>query len=327
MKEKAWKGIQIGDNEYQSTLANVLYWYSLYRTDKQKKEWFLKYCKTKKIKIGNVPDGKIGTVGSVARLVELDFPFKKKSLDHFKGIIDQLKRDYPLRKSEKKIMREFKPNLTEALTMLDVRVDQILSDFVKDTVLPLNLPKLTSADKLELAGHYQPSLTEINIVLSESCPEDLKEAYANHTKWTLKRVKAFYETLMEFLSEKVERKTRKKKNIPAEKLVSSLKYKTGNDTFKSINPEYIIGSTGLLVLNDKYNTISYYEGKLSIKGTSVIGYDETLSCCKHIKDIDGIRRLILADSKSIKKRLAELPKDKPLTGRINDNCILLKNYS
>jgi hypothetical protein len=132
---------------------------------------------------------------------------------------------------------------------------------------------------------------------------------------------------LDSLVEKSERKARKKKIIPVKKLIAGLKYKIGNDNFKSINPEYIVGSAGLLVFNDKYNTLTFYEGKLSVKGTSITGYDKDLSYCKHINDLDHLRRLILADFKSIKKRLTELPKDKPLTSRIGENSILLKSYS
>jgi len=327
MKEKTWKGLHVEDKEYKSTLANVLYWYSLHVSDKQKKDYFLKYCKTHKIRLGAIPDSKIGTVGSVSRLIDLGFPFKKESLNKFKELVDQLVLDYPIRKPEKNLMKEIKTGVTEALTIIDTRLDQIFKDVVKDTSVPVSMPKLSNTDKLFLVDYYTKGLEEINIVLSDSCPDDLKEAYVNSTKWTLKRVKSFYENVLDSLVEKSERKARKKKIIPVKKLIAGLKYKIGNDNFKSINPEYIVGSAGLLVFNDKYNTLTFYEGKLSVKGTSITGYDKDLSYCKHINDLDHLRRLILADFKSIKKRLTELPKDKPLTSRIGENSILLKSYS
>ena len=148
---------------------------------------------------------------------------------------------------------------------------------------------------------------------------------------------------LEFIIEKakVNRKPRKKKVYSADKLVAKLKYLKVDSKYSltSINPEDIIKANELWVFNVKTRKLGKYiasnidplgQGRdgtgLSVKGTTIIGYDEKLSIQKTLrKPIDQLKEFKDSGKVKLRKFLDEIPTtDTKLNGRVNPETVLLK---
>jgi hypothetical protein len=133
---------------------------------------------------------------------------------------------------------------------------------------------------------------------------------------------------------KVERKPRKKKSVSLDKIVSSLNYRKEEHSLKlvSINPLDILHAKQLWVYNVKYKKFGVYvavEGAtLGIKGTTIQNFDETLSVQRNIRKPEEFFSNILEKNKNAmgKTYKAIVAKDSPLTGRINEEVVLIKIF-
>jgi hypothetical protein len=131
---------------------------------------------------------------------------------------------------------------------------------------------------------------------------------------------------------KVNRKPRAKKAVPKDKIVAKLKYAKTNEPLKlvSINPADIIGSKELWVYNTKSRKIGKYVAseylELSVKGTSIIGYNENLSVQKTLrKPEDQLKEFKAAGKVQLRKYLDDIKAvDIKLNGRISEDIILLR---
>ena len=173
---------------------------------------------------------------------------------------------------------------------------------------------------------------------AEGTDRDVKEAYRAFGKVKLKKVLTFYERLMADLdaytqSKKIQRKARVKKSPSKDKLVSKLKYLKEDKTLKitSINPVDIVGAARLWVFNTKTRKLYRYQadelgGTLTIKGTTILGYDEVKSVGKTVrKPAEVLPKLLKASKVQLRKFLEEINAvEARANGRINEDCLLLK---
>ena len=184
---------------------------------------------------------------------------------------------------------------------------------------------------------YSPTLAELEEVPGTDC-EQLKEGYSHLSKTALKKITQFYQEIIgacEMLMQeaKVNKKPRAKKAQPKEKIVAKLKYMKSFEQLKlvSINPVDIVGAQELWVYNTKTRKIGRYVaedmgGALSIKGTSIVGYNDIKSIQKTIRKPDEkINEFKAAGKVALRKFLDDINAvDTKLNGRINEDIILLK---
>ena len=167
--------------------------------------------------------------------------------------------------------------------------------------------------------------------------EQLKEAYSHLSKVQLKKITAFYQEIVsacEMLAQeaKVNRKPKAKKAVPAEKIVSKLKYKKADEPLKlvSINPADILGAKELWIYNTKTRKLGkYIAGEftdLGVKGTTIIGFDEHKSVQKTLrKPTDQLKEFKAAGKVALRKFLEDINAvDTKMNGRINEETLLLK---
>jgi len=176
--------------------------------------------------------------------------------------------------------------------------------------------------------------------------EQLKEGYAHLDKPSIKKILAFYGEIeaacdMIAASQKATRKPRKPKEVQKDKLVAKLKYNKEDGPLKlvSVNPIEIIGAAELWVFNTKTRKIGKYiasnidptgQGRagsgLSVKGTTIQGFDENASIQKTLrKPEEQIAQFKNAGKVALRKFLDEIKAvDIKLNGRINADVILLK---
>tara|TARA_X000001036_G_C20688588_1_gene808572 strand:+ start:1145 stop:2434 length:1290 start_codon:yes stop_codon:yes gene_type:complete len=174
----------------------------------------------------------------------------------------------------------------------------------------------------------------------------LKEGYAHLKKADIKNYTIAIEELLLALdfvidSAKVNRKPRKSKPKSAEKLVEKLKYLKVDNKYKlaSINPADLIGANELWVFNIKTRKLGKYIAKnidpkgmmregtgLTVKGTTILGYDEALSIQKTLRKPDEQLKDFKNSGKvALRKFLDDIATtDTKLNGRSNPETVLLK---
>jgi hypothetical protein len=167
--------------------------------------------------------------------------------------------------------------------------------------------------------------------------EQLKEAYSHLSKANLKKITLFYSEILsacDMLAQeaKVNRAPRKTKAKPIEKIIGKMKFLKQDDKLKlvSINPADILGAKELWVFNIKTRKIGKYVAaefqELGVKGTSITGFNESISVQKTLrKPEEQLKEFKAAGKVQLRKFLEDIKAvDIKLNGRINEDTILLK---
>jgi hypothetical protein len=204
----------------------------------------------------------------------------------------------------------------------------------------LNLLKAVEAKAAHariIKEFYSKDLAELEELASGKADEQLREGYSHRSKKQIKNLIAFYQEIMAACTmlaqeAKVNRAPRAKKAVPAEKIVSKLKYMKTNEPLKlvSINPTDIVGATELWVYNSKSRKLGKYVAAeyqtLSVKGTTIIGFNETTSVCKTLrKPEEKLKEFKAAGKVQLRKFLDDInATDTKMNGRLNEEIILLK---
>lgn len=169
--------------------------------------------------------------------------------------------------------------------------------------------------------------------------EQIKEGYAYMTAKKRKEFLAFYEKIMvacdTFINTgKAVRKPRVKKAPSKEKLISKIKFKENEPSIglASINPLSIIDSNILWVYNTKNRKLGCYVADsmgqvLSIKGTSIIGFDPKKSVCKTVRKPELLKGANKLSRTKIQKQFDEIrATETAMNGRLNEHIILISTF-
>jgi hypothetical protein len=174
----------------------------------------------------------------------------------------------------------------------------------------------------------------------------LKEGYAHLKKGDIKKFRTAIDELtaaLDFIidSAKANRKPRKAKPKSATKLVEKLKYAKTDEKYKlaSIDPSIIVGANELWVFNTKTRKLGKYVAQnidpkgmgrdgtgLSVKGTTIIGFNEKESIQKTLRKPDEQLKAFKGAGKvALRKFMDEIATtDTKLNGRCNPDTVLLK---
>ena len=201
----------------------------------------------------------------------------------------------------------------------------------------LKAREVKAAHARYIKAFYQRTLDEHLELASGKADEQLKEGYSNYSK---KQVRNFIVFLQDIVSAcdmlgqeaKVNRKPRKAKVVPKDKIVAKMKYKKTDEPLKlvSVNPADIIGSKELWVYNTKSRKLGKYVAAefndLGVKGTTITGFSENLSICKTLrKPEEKLKEFKSAGKVQLRKFLDDInATDTKMNGRINEEIILLK---
>lgn len=176
--------------------------------------------------------------------------------------------------------------------------------------------------------------------------EQLKEGYSHLKKSDIAKYRKAIDALsteLDFIIDqaKATRKPRKPKVKSASKQVEKLKFCKADTKYSlaSIDPATIVAANELWVFNVKTRKLGKYiasnidprgtmrEGSgLSVKGTTIQGYDENLSIQKTLrKPVDQLKEFKGAGKVALRKFLDNIPTtDTKLNGRCNPDTVLLK---
>ena len=184
---------------------------------------------------------------------------------------------------------------------------------------------------------YSSDLAELELLASGQADEQLKEGYSHRTKKQIRNLIAFYQEIMsacDMLAQeaKVNRKPRKAKVVPKDKIVAKLKYKKSDEPLKlvSISPADIVGAKELWIFNTKTRKLGRYVADeykdLGVKGTTITGFNEFKSICKTLrKPEEKLKEFKAAGKVQLRKFLEDInATDTRMNGRINEETILLR---
>lgn len=188
-----------------------------------------------------------------------------------------------------------------------------------------------------IKGFYTRDLEELEELASGNADEQLREGYSHRSRKQIKKLIEFYQEIMsacDMLGQeaKVNRKPRKAKVVPKDKIVAKLKFKKTDEPLKlvSINPADIIGSKELWIFNTKTRKLGKYVAneymELGVKGTTITGFNEHTSIQKTIrKPEEKLKEFKSAGKVQLRKFLEDInATDTKMNGRINEETILLK---
>ena len=192
-----------------------------------------------------------------------------------------------------------------------------------------------------------PSTKKMN-ELEKDLHEQLQEGYSHLSKNIIKNQFKMYKTIMDacdniVLKGKVTRKPRKKKAISAEKQVSKFKYLDHHPETKSIsvNPADIVGASSIIVYNSKTRKLGVYQAQnvdptgmgrdgsgLSVKGTTIQGYDPNISVQKTLrKPIEQLAKFKKIAKRSFQKEFDAINSvEIKMNGRFNDHSLIIKVF-
>ncbi len=339
--EPDWSKMLILPSIYQSELGNGLFYYGNTINSSKKKEWAINGLVSDygyvKADLTPIPEFYLERIGIIFKMVTRGFVMQKghmaKILDSLPDLIERFNMvETPVAKPKPKRQDV---NLSSQFEIFDSTIDKILNGdgYAHDMTV---LETLTNVNIKHLILHYTHELDEINAVVNKT-DESLVEAYSDYPMIILHRLIKFYNDILVVLDSnliKAVRKPRKKKVISKGKQVSKLHYLDKCDIIgiSSINPRDIIGKRKVLIYNTVNKALMFFvfnnpDGAL-VKGSTMIGFDEKSSSSKTIRKPDvKLNEFMSVGSVKASGIYSDINAvAKPLTGRVNNNCILLKVY-
>jgi hypothetical protein len=188
----------------------------------------------------------------------------------------------------------------------------------------------------QIADHFKPLAAELEIAVKGKDSE-LAEGYRLYSKKQLRAFSDFVNKLLDDCklfagNEKKSRAPRKRKAKSADQVVKRVRYQRADTDLKivSIDPTNIVGASELWLFNTKYRVLYHYvaidRGGLSVKGTTLINYDEKASQRKKLRKPEDILPNIVQGGPKAAVKLFDSLKTKPaeVNGRINEFTVILR---
>ena len=232
---------------------------------------------------------------------------------------------------------------TSVAATIIAELDGIIDDLTKKN-MPADIYKMMAEKQPSLptitniVDYYKPYLDELGQCTSRGGDEQVKEAYEKVGKSRVKLLTEFITAILQACEQlstnkKRERKPRAKKVKTALQLTKKMKYKLSDDTYKikSVQPTDIVGSLQLWVLNTKTRKLGVYHAEdtkpLSIKGTTIVGFNKTSSVQKKLRKPEAIISMVASGTKvQLRNVMSDIKaKSSPLNGRINSDTILVRS--
>ena len=354
MSEK-YLGIEplIGENCTESELLNAFNWYNYVCDADKSKEFvteYLKFIKYDKDSIKKLPRAKglpLNT-GWMARILlnggSLPDGYQDRMMERIEAALKSV-----IDIEVEEIVAAAPKNVVSIQERVNNKASELIGDleeqidiFLKEGKNPFNITNWLRDKQIKpqiaqkIADYYKPLYAELFDAYSGK-DDQLKEAYSYLKKIQLKSYMEFVRSFVaaaevSTVVEKAVRKPRKKKLKPVATVVAKVKYKVEDTEFKvvSIKPAEIVGAQQLWVFNTKYRDLTVYNAMgsagLTVKGTTIIGFDEKTSITKKLRKPEVQLKVVKDGGKIALRKLMENVKCKPKTanGRLNTEVIILK---
>lgn len=362
--EPEWTGEETGNEPgqvYATKLRTAMFYNNHHYTLKDLKKDVLKYVDTlgafskeEMRLLGGAYDSKTGvsifTAASMCRAAQRGAPLIEAHREYIVNTFKSLLETYieikaPEEKKDEPAVP--KPTIQDRLleklqgyigelegaydeVIMGAKADPKTYDFFKTNEVPqAQIPKI--------AAHFSKYIDELNEAKTGADPQ-LKEAFSHYKAADYKRHLDFLQKIVEdcdsyYRVKQTTRKARVKKAPSKEKLVAKVKFLKEDPLNKivSINPVEILTSTELYIYNSRTRKLGVYVADeyskvLSVKGTTITGFDETKSVCKTLrKPAEQLKEFMKASKVQQRKFLGSIRAvESRMNGRLNADTLLLK---
>lgn len=343
---------QLRPDFYKSDLLYALNYYNYNNDDKDKKKWLISHVALtdKKLAIAllKVDESYFRHAGILARMKDGGSELQEKEELYLANEIVNLtklskKEDKPVAVVEDKApVMSIQDRMAEKAREIAGEFEGAIDDFVlsdktfeaKDILK--NMAVAGPVAKL-VAPKFDKIIAELEEAL-EGKDEQLKEAYSHIKKTKLKKLVVLYKSIADACGLQVQvakatRMPRKRKEKPAGVLVAKMKFMKEDADYglKSVIASSIINAQELWVFNTKYRKLQVYRANdakgLSVKGTSIVGYDPEQSGSKMLRKPEQVVAYATMTKRPLGAAFKALTtKQQAVNGRINEECILLKVF-
>lgn len=359
--EPVWENIKFSDAiSQQCAFQKALNWYNYMSDEKDYKTWVLEYCKKQKkdqeiIKIINdISADKMIVVngikpGPLARMIcngaklendvvaSLEDAISTLYTTH-KNTKNKIENNNETKKEDEKNIQDFiQESFSKIIYPIERQIDTILH---KTSDKSINIETYINETKplfcKKIIEYLKTSYQDLQKIEED---DEIKSAYQVYDKKTIKSAIAFIDKTIELSSKKLNnlpkqtrvRKQRKKSPID---IVKKLQFAKTNEQYKlnSILPSKIVGASKLLIFNVKTRMVTLFEANsshgLSVKGTTILHFDEKTSKCKKLRKPELFFQKINGKGvRVVKNAIEELKcKESKVKGRINEDTILIEVY-
>ncbi len=186
-----------------------------------------------------------------------------------------------------------------------------------------------------LSDVFIPNLKELDDLI-EGKDKDLKEGYSYFSKPQQKKYHSFVKSIVDdcirYADETKPMIIRKKRRRDPSKIVAKVKYLESSAEYgvRSEPPQDVIDSKKVVVFNTKYRVLSVYSAKdndtMTVKGTTIINYDEQKSECRTIKKPKSLIKTIKNEKTLEKVWCSQNSVVKKPNGRLNEFAIIVKVF-
>lgn len=332
-------------------LIKTLTWYNQNKTSKDAEKYANDFFKKKfKLDASSVTKTKESTFGFMCRIVSNGGLLNVKDQQWFDNEITVIKEQ--LKNKPKpavvavnplipvvSIQERIRDKANDCISELEGQVDEIILSKFKTIGSPYGLMHtltIKDAQTKYIIDWAKQKRNEFDEVLN-SDDVDLKEGYSNFSKSEIKKMVGYFDQVIldcgKVSNSSIQnRKIRKRKIKSPEELVAKIKICKEFDDLKlkSIAPRDIIGVMQLWVYNTKTRKLGVYHaedaGGLSVKGSSLLNYNESKSIQKKLRKPEEMLPLVLDGGKVFLKNalIGIRAVESPLSGRLNEDTILLR---
>lgn len=336
---------------YKIDLIKALNYYNTTYDERDKSKWTIEYVtdKTQKKFLSLLPDYEFHSIGSLVRLKHRNQYLDDQELTKIDNEINRLvelakslKVAEPTEPTKQQTVNVHEHVLTEA-EKIAAEFDGLIDEFIHENKVPnfaeyLKNNNVSARVSSKVPELFSLAIEEITLALSGD-DKELSEGYNNFTKYRLKKLLTIYQSITEACNQhkiiaKVTYKPRKKKEKPVSKIISKLKFQKDDESLgiKSELPSKLIGASEVWLYNTKYKILQVYKvsepSKMSVKGTTLIGWDTKLSNGKRIRKPEMLSMILSMGKRDMMKSFRDIKTNElAVTGRINQNTLILKVFS
>lgn len=337
-------------------LGLALNWYNYFYTPADARPWLVAWMKDRYTKeqialFKRLPDWKIGITNcALARMMQRGAILPDNVMGNMQGRIRQLiehakslqeeKEEAPKPRTVISIQDRVKEKAWSIIAEIEDELDLFFEgDYAPRKFSAYDLLKKKEAKTAQskiITDYFTSVLEELQGAIDKT-DEQLVEGYERLGKKKLTNYRDFVKMIVDdcnryFGNQVIVRKPRKKKEKSATQLLKTFSYKKEDNENKlmSVDPINIIGAQSVWLYNVKYKKLTvlhaYSHAGLSVKGTTIINFDDKTSTTKTLRKPEEVLPKVLTGGKIIlKKLMSEIKtKDTPAVGRTNTDTIIVK---
>lgn len=339
---------------YTASLMRALNYYNAAFDNKDKRKWVISYVgKVNASKYDNLSDYEFRSVGTIIRLKQRGQPLQTKDEEFITARLEEMARlsaegkpysplkGEPEDKPQKVVVSvqdRIKESASDHIGEFNGLIDEfILNDTVPDFASYLKSNDVSAAVSKHIPAAFTKTLNELEELL-EGEDKQLVEGYSNIKKVKVKKLIAIVKAISDACAQqkvaaKAARKPRARKEKPASVLSAKVKFlkEFAELKLKSIPPVNIVGSSETWLYNTKYKKLQVYravgDGKLSIKGTTILNYEVATSGSKTMRKPEMVTGYADMTKRNLANEFKNLKtKESAVNGRINEDCIILRVF-